>query len=134
MLEGKTVLITGASSGIGRATAKIMAGYGANVVIAARREDESLAVVAEIEAAGGTASFIKTDVTVEADIQAAVSHAVATYGRLDCAANNSGGGFGSVEWSQATPEVFDKTFEVNVRGMWLCMKHEISQMLKQGGG
>lgn len=134
MLEGKTVLITGASSGIGRATAKIIAAYGANVVIAARREDESLEVIADIEEAGGTASFIKTDVTLEADIEAAVSHAVATYGRLDCAANNAGGGFGSSEWSEATPDILDKTFEVNVRGMWLCMKHEIAQMRKQGNG
>lgn len=135
MLEGKVALVTGASSGIGRATAKVMAAHGAKVVVAARRQPELESLVEEIRKAGGEAVAIRTDVTVEADVQAMVEFAVATYGRLDCAANNAGGGVPSTaDWPDADPEAFLKTMELNTTSTWLCMKHEIAQMLKQGGG
>jgi A-factor type gamma-butyrolactone 1'-reductase (1S-forming) len=134
MLDGKVALITGASSGIGRATAAVMAAHGASMVIAARREDESNAVVEEIVSNGGDATFIKTDVTDEAQVEAAVRHAVDTYGALNCAVNNAGGGYPvSGEWHEQTPEAMDRLYDLNVRAMWLCMKHEIARMLSQDG-
>ena len=134
MLEGKVALITGASSGIGKATALVMAAHGAKVVVAARREEESLAVVEEIRSLGGFASFVKTDVTEESQVEAMVTHAIETYGGLDCAVNNSGGGFPSDDWPEATPDGLDSSFKLNVRGVWLSMKHELKQMLAQGSG
>ncbi len=135
MLEGKVALVTGASSGIGRATAKVMATHGAKVVVAARREAELQSLVDEISAAGGEASHIRTDVTKESEVQAMVDFAIQTYGRLDCAANNAGGSVPSnADWPDADPEAFIKTMELNTTSTWYCMKHEIAQMLKQGGG
>lgn len=135
MLNGKVALVTGASSGIGRATAKVMAAHGAKVVVAARREPELESLVSEIQSAGGEAAFIKTDVTVESEVQAMIEFTVSQYDRLDCAANNAGGGVPSnADWPEADPEGFLKTMELNNTSTWYCMKHEIAQMLKQGGG
>ena len=127
--------MTGASSGIGRATALVMAAQGAKVVVAARREMESGQVVEEITSSGGTAAYVRTDVTEEDQVQAMVEFAVSEFGRLDCAVNNSGGGFRSdAGWPEASPEALRKTFDLNVFGVWLCMKHEIGAMLERGGG
>lgn len=135
MLDGKVALVTGASSGIGRATAKVMAAHGAKVVVAARREPELESLVAEIRTAGGEASHIRTDVTQEADVKAMIDFAVSKFGRLDCAVNNAGGGVpANADWPEADPEGFLKTMELNTTSTWYCMKHEIAQMLKQGGG
>ncbi|MDA1279884.1 MAG: glucose 1-dehydrogenase [Chloroflexi bacterium] len=135
MLEGKVALVTGASSGIGKSTALVMAAHGAKVVIAARREEESDEVVERIKSLGGSATFIKTDVTDEAQVEAMVGHVIQTYGQLDCAVNNSGAGFrSSGDWPDASTDGFDRTFDLNVRGVWLCMKYEIKQMLSQGSG
>ncbi len=135
MLENKVALVTGASSGIGRATAKVMARHGARVVVAARREQDLKSLAHEISEAGGQAAYLKTDVTSEAEAQALIEFAVSEFGRLDCAVNNAGGGFQSDnEWHEASRDAFSKTFDLNVNGVWHCMKHEIAQMLRQGGG
>ncbi|WNJ82671.1 SDR family NAD(P)-dependent oxidoreductase [Pseudomonas canadensis] len=133
-LEGKVALITGASSGIGRAAAVVLAQRGAKIVAAARRQSELDDVVAEITANGGTASSIVVDVTREADIIAMVKFAVDTYGKLDIAFNNAGteGVFAPlVEQDNAC---FDLVFEPNVRGVFNCMKYQAKVMLEQGFG
>ncbi|KGE69218.1 MULTISPECIES: SDR family NAD(P)-dependent oxidoreductase [Pseudomonas] len=133
-LEGKVALITGASSGIGRATAVVLAQRGAKIVAAARRQSELDEVVAEIIAHGGIASSIVVDVTREADIIAMVKFAVDTYGQLDIAFNNAGteGVFAPlIEQDNAR---FDLVFEPNVRGVFNCMKYEAKVMLEQGFG
>lgn len=133
-LEGKVALITGASSGIGRAAAIVLAHRGARIVAAARRQSELNEVVAEITAQGGIASSIVVDVTREADIIAMVQFAVDTYGQLDIAFNNAGteGVFAPlIEQDNAR---FDLVFEPNVRGVFNCMKYEAKVMLEQGYG
>ncbi len=89
-MNGKVALITGASSGIGWATAKAFAARGANVVLAARREDELATLAAEIERDGGQATYVKTDVSIASDVKRMVDHAVQTFGRLDFCVNNAG--------------------------------------------
>ena len=131
--QNKVVLITGATSGIGQVTALAFAKAGAKVVVSGRREAEGQAVVAEIKAAGGEATFVKADVAVEADVAALVAKTVATYGRIDIAFNNAG-----VEHSgavvDATEADYRHVFDINVWGVLSSMKHEIPVMLKQGGG
>lgn len=133
--EGKVALVTGASSGIGQASALAFARDGARVVIAARREAESLAVVAEIEAAGGEASFVQTDVGQESDIENMVTETVARYGRLDFAFNNAGVGnptdIGLSRLHEYTATHWDYVSDINAKGVFLCMKYELAQMLEQ---
>jgi NAD(P)-dependent dehydrogenase (short-subunit alcohol dehydrogenase family) len=139
LLEGKCALVTGGASGIGRATALAMAREGAPVAVADRTEELAASTVALINAAGGRAIAIGGDVAKEADVIAMVSRTVAVFGRLDCAFNNAGiaprnvgpGGQRTHEMSQAS---FDAMLAVNLTGVFLCMKHEIVQMLKQGAG
>jgi NAD(P)-dependent dehydrogenase (short-subunit alcohol dehydrogenase family) len=134
-LDGKIIFVTGASSGIGYASAKVLAAHGASVMIAARREEESLSLVEELRRSGATAEFIKTDVTDEEQVKAAIEFTVSHYGRLHAAFNNAGGGFqSSLDWHEDTPEQLDKTFDLNMRGVWLCMKYELAHMLENGGG
>ncbi len=131
--QNKVVLITGATSGIGKVSALAFAKAGAKVVVSGRREAEGQAVVSEIKAAGGEATFVKADVAVEADVEALVAKTVATYGRIDVAFNNAG-----VEHSgsvvEATEADYRYVFDINVWGVLNSMKHEIPVMLKQGGG
>src|SRR3954465_14881895 len=139
ILDRKVALVTGGASGIGRATALAMAREGARVAVADRTEESAAGTVALINAAGGQAIAIGADVTVEADVAAMVARTVAAYGRIDCAFNNAGVAGAQVgpgrqrlhELSQAS---FDTMLAVNLRGVFLCMKHEIQQMLSQGGG
>jgi len=133
-LQNKVVLITGATSGIGRTTALAFAGAGAKVVLSGRRAAEGEAVAAEIRAAGGTASFLRTDVTDEAQVAALVDFTVRTYGRLDVAFNNAGteGELSPVTASEVAN--YRQTFDINVLGTLLALKHEIPVMLKTGGG
>jgi NAD(P)-dependent dehydrogenase (short-subunit alcohol dehydrogenase family) len=139
ILEGKVALVTGGASGIGRATALVMAREGARVAVTDRAEASAAETVALINAAGGQAIAIAGDVTREADVTAMVSRTVAAYGRIDCAFNNAGiagravgpPGERTHELSQAA---FDKMLAVNLTGVFLCMKYEIAQMLAQGGG
>jgi NAD(P)-dependent dehydrogenase (short-subunit alcohol dehydrogenase family) len=130
---GKVALVTGGTSGIGKATAIAFAQAGAKVVLSGRREKEGAAVVAEIERLGGTAAFVRADVAVEADVKAMVDFAVATYGRLDVAFNNAG-----VEWmgplESATEAEYRRVFDINVWGVLNSMRHEIPAMLRTGGG
>ncbi|MFN8624435.1 MAG: SDR family oxidoreductase [Candidatus Binatia bacterium] len=131
---GKVAVITGAGSGIGRATAVAFAAAGARVVIADVDVAGGEETLASIRAAGGDALFVATDVSDASAVVAMVERTVGAYGRLDCAFNNAGINLELVpteEWDEA---IFDRTWSVNTKGMMLCMKYEIRQMLKQGGG
>ena len=131
--QNKVVLITGATSGIGKVSALAFAKAGAKVIVSGRRETEGQAVVAEIKAAGGEAAFVKADVAVEADVAALVAKTVETYGRLDVAFNNAGVELtGSIV--DANEADYRRVFDINVWGVITTMKHEIPVMLKQGGG
>jgi len=133
-VDGKVALITGGGSGIGRATALIFAREGAKVVVADIVAPGGEETVQLIKAAGGEAVFVKTDVSQPADVEAMVKKTVETYGRLDCAFNNAGieGVIQpTVEYGE-TP--WDRVIAINLKGVWLCMKYELQQMLKQGNG
>jgi NAD(P)-dependent dehydrogenase (short-subunit alcohol dehydrogenase family) len=131
--HGKVALVTGGNSGIGAATALGFAREGAKVVIAARRKAEGEATVERIENAGGDAIFVQTDVSQPDQVEAMVAEAVERYGRLDYAFNNAGVGItGSLH--EFPEDDWDLTMDVNLKGVWLCMKCEIAQMLKQNGG
>jgi NAD(P)-dependent dehydrogenase (short-subunit alcohol dehydrogenase family) len=129
----KIVLITGGTSGIGKVTAIAFAQAGAKVILTGRREKEGAEVVAEITKNGGTAAFVRTDVAKESEVKKAVDFVLSTYGRLDVAFNNAG-----VEMlgplDQVTEEQYRSTFDINVWGVLNSMKHEITAMLKTGGG
>jgi NAD(P)-dependent dehydrogenase (short-subunit alcohol dehydrogenase family) len=131
--QNKVVLVTGGTSGIGKTTAIAFAAEGAKVVVSGRREAEGSAVVAEIKAAGGEATFVRADVSVESEIKALVEATVATYGRLDIAFNNAG-----VEHTgpviEVTAEAFHQVFNINVLGVLLSQKYEIPAILAAGGG
>ena len=132
-------IVTGGNSGIGRAAALGLARAGAGVVIAARREPEGAAVVAQIEAEGGAATFVPTDVAKEADVRRMVEMALQTYGRLDVAFNNAGADTtAGVSASTAVTELeeadWDRIVDVNLKGVWLSMKHELRPMLERGAG
>ena len=133
-LKDKVALITGGTSGIGAAAALQLARAGAKVVVAGRRENEGQAVVKAIENAGGQALFVKTDVSREADVKALVDKTVAKFGRLDFAFNNAGvEGAAGVTTDKQTEENYRHTFDINVLGLLLTMKHEIPAILKNGG-
>lgn len=139
MLEGKSALITGGGGGIGRATALAFAREGARLAIADFNEQAAQETVAQVNAAGGQAMTLTGDVTDSATVQAMIRAVVAAYGRVDCAFNNAGiagfqvdaGGKRTHEWAD---ESFDRMIGVNLKGVWLCMKHELPQMMAQGGG
>jgi NAD(P)-dependent dehydrogenase (short-subunit alcohol dehydrogenase family) len=128
-MNDKVALITGASSGIGRATAELFAADGAKVVLAARRQEELDLLVAEIEAQGGTASAIKTDVSQAADVERMVEHAIKTFGRLNYAVNNAGieGRFAGI--TELSEDDWDQVLDINLKGTFLCMQQEAKAML-----
>ncbi|HEX8243829.1 MAG TPA: glucose 1-dehydrogenase [Longimicrobium sp.] len=130
--EGKTALVTGATSGIGRQTAMAFAEAGARVVLAGRRAELGHEAVEEIRAAGGQAEFVRCDVADEAQVRALVDAAVERFGRLDCAFNNAGTHGGALRPVHEL-EMADvlETLATNLTGTWLCMKHEIRAMLEQ---
>jgi len=134
LLEDRVVLVTGASSGIGRESAKVMAGHGAKIVAAARREAEIAETVRQIKTAGGTATYVVTDVTDGGQVERAVQRAVSTCGALDAAFNNAGIIEPSSHLHEIAEEDFDEVIDVNLKGVFLCMKYEISYMLENGGG
>jgi NAD(P)-dependent dehydrogenase (short-subunit alcohol dehydrogenase family) len=133
-MEGKVALVTGGSSGIGRATALLFAREGARVVIAGRNVERGARTIREIQSQGLEAAFIQADVSKSAEVEALVRRAVETYGRLDCAFNNAGVLPATGPTPQQSEQEWDRTIGVNLKGVWLCMKHEIPRMLKQGGG
>ena len=132
--EGKVALVTGGNSGIGRATALAFAREGARVVLAARRENLGNEVMQEIINNGGEALFIKTDVSLRAEVENLIKKIIDQYGRLDLAFNNAGVGGPMSRLAKQTMENWDMVINTNLKGVWLCLKYEIEQMLKQGGG
>jgi len=133
-LDGKVALVTGATSGIGRETSVLFARAGAKVVISGRREPEGKETVELIRAAGSDGLFVKSDVSKASEVEALVQKVVERFGRLDVAFNNAG-----IEgvWApivRQSEEDWDRTMAINLKGVWLCLKYEIRQMLKQGGG
>ena len=133
-MQTPVVLITGALTGIGRATAVMFAQQGAHVIVSGRREKEGQALVAALRALGAEAEFVRTDVRVEEDVHNLVEQTVKRFGRLDIAVNNAAteGPRGRV--TEQTAESYAATFETNVLGVLLSMKHELRVMLPQGSG
>jgi NAD(P)-dependent dehydrogenase (short-subunit alcohol dehydrogenase family) len=134
LLDGRVALITGAGSGIGRATALVFAREGARLAlsdIAAEGGEETLRMVRE---AGAEAIFVRTDVSKLAEVEALAAKVVATWGRMDCAFNNAGVDGKMAKLAECTEETWNRTLAVNLSGVFFCMKAEIPQMLRQGGG
>src|SRR6201981_2972188 len=131
--SGKVALVTGGTSGIGKATAIAFARAGAKVVLTGRREKEGAQVVAQIKKLGGHAAFGRADIAKDADVKAIVKFAVDKFGKIDIAFNNAG-----VEWAgpldQANEAEYRRVFDINVWGVLNSMRHEIPAMLKNGGG
>lgn len=133
LLEDKVTLVTGGTSGIGRASAVLFAREGAKVALTGRQSAAGEAVVAEIRAAGGTATFIQADLAETAGIFGIIERAVATYGRLDCAFNNAGiSGGGPIETLDEA--VWDRVIDTNLKAAFFCLQAEAAQMKRQGGG
>jgi len=131
--QGKVAVVTGGSSGIGRAAALAFASKGAKVVVANRAVAEGEATARMITEGGGDALFVRTDVTKAAEVEALMKRAVDTYGRLDFAFNNAGTQPAPAATTEQTEEEWDRMLNVNLKGTWLCMKYEIPYLIKQGG-
>jgi len=131
--DGKIALVTGATAGIGRATAIAFAREGAKVVVAGRRDAEGDETIGAIRQAGGNGVFVRTDVAVDAEVEALLRRTIDEYGRLDIAFNNAG----TIALSpvvKETEERFRAVIDTNVKGVFACLKYEIREMLKTGGG
>jgi NAD(P)-dependent dehydrogenase (short-subunit alcohol dehydrogenase family) len=133
-LKGKVALVTGGTSGIGREAAVLFAKAGAKVVVAGRRENEGNETIDLIRAVGGDGLFVKSDVSRAAEVAALVQKTVEKFGRLDVAFNNAGIEGAWIPIVEQSEEDWDRTIDINLKGVWLCLKYEIRQMLKQGGG
>jgi NAD(P)-dependent dehydrogenase (short-subunit alcohol dehydrogenase family) len=134
LVTGKVAVVTGGGSGIGRASALVFAREGAKVVVADVDVEGGEETVRLIRQNGGEALFVKTDVSQDTAVEALVARAVQTYGRLDCAYNNAGIEGPAATTSEYPEEGWERVVAINLKGVWLCMKYEIPQMLKQGGG
>ena len=133
-LQGKIALVTGGAGGIGRATALAFVREGAKVAVVDINLAAAQAVADEITTAGGEAIAIATDISRSEQVQAMVAQVVGRFGRLDIAFNNAALDLEHEPLHKITEDTFDRLVSVNIKGTWLCMKHEIEQMLKQGGG
>ena len=132
--QDKVVLITGGTSGIGRATAVAFARDGAAVVITGRRAEEGNRTLELVQAAGREGLFVRADVSKAADVESTLATLLARFGRLDVAFNNAGVEDAAAPFHEQTVENYDRVMGINVKGLWLSMQAEIRQMLKQGGG
>ncbi|MET0497944.1 MAG: glucose 1-dehydrogenase [Steroidobacteraceae bacterium] len=132
--ENKVALVTGGASGIGRATAIAFAREGAHVLVADIAEEGGRETVQMIADKGGEAEFFRADMLKHDDIRNMVAHAVTRFGRLDCAFNNAGHRGGSTNAVDCTEEEWDMVLGLNLKAVWLCMKYEIPELLKAGGG
>jgi NAD(P)-dependent dehydrogenase (short-subunit alcohol dehydrogenase family) len=132
-LQGKVALVTGGTSGIGRDTAVLFAKAGAKVVVAGRREAEGMQTIEMVHAAGAEGLFVKTDVSKAPEVEALIQKTVQRFGRLDAAFNNAGTEGVWVSLIRQSEEDWDRTIAINLKGVWLCLKYEIRQILKQGG-
>ena len=134
-LKEKIALVTGAGSGIGRATSLVLAREGATIAVCdidANSGEETLSTIKDM---GGNGMFVHADVSRAADVEAMIGSVVEVYGRVDCAYNNAGIEGNITRRLHEYPEdTFDRLMEINVKGVWLCLKYEIPQMLNQGGG
>jgi NAD(P)-dependent dehydrogenase (short-subunit alcohol dehydrogenase family) len=138
-LEGKSALVTGGASGIGRATALAFAREGARVAVADIVQDAAQRTVTEIEAMGGQAMAIACDVTDDDAVKAMIAATVDAFGSLDCAFNNAGiapyqVNAGGQKIADVAPEAWRRLIDVNLTGVWLCLRHEVAQMRAQGSG
>lgn len=129
-LQGKVALVTGGTSGIGRDTAVLFGKAGVKVIVAGRREMEGKETVDLVRAAGGEGLFVKADVSKAAEVNALVQRTVEKFGRLDIAFNNAGIEGHWLPISEQSEEDWDQTIDINLKGVWLCLKYEIRQMLK----
>lgn len=134
LLAGKVGLVTGAGSGIGQMTALAFAREGARVVVAEVDAKNGHATVRQIEEQGGQAVFIKCDVSKAADVDVMVAQTVETFGRLDCAFNNAGISHGKAKIHELAETDWDRVLDINLKGVWLCMKYELQQMISRGKG
>ncbi len=132
--DGKVALVTGATSGIGRATAIAYAKEGAKVVLTGRRVEAGEESARLVREAGGEAEFVQNDVTNAAQLKSLFEHIKSKYGRLDAAFNNAGVEGNPAPITQMNDDEYEKVFEPNVKGVWLSMRHEIPLMLEKGGG
>lgn len=131
-MTGKVVLITGASSGIGWATAEAFAAKGASAVIAARRKDELVALAQQIEKGGGEATYVVADVSVADNVEGMVAHAIEKFGRLEFAVNNAGYEGEVASITELSEEVWDRVLDTNLKGTFLCLKYEAGPCLLVG--
>ncbi len=132
-VDGKVVIVTGGAAGIGRGISEILAKEGARVVVANRNAEAGEEAAAAIRQAGGEALFIRTDVTVEDDCRSLVAGTVAAFGKLDALVNNAGI-FPRATLEETTSELWDRIFDVNLKGAFSCCKHAVPELRRNGGG
>ncbi len=132
-MSGKVAIVTGGSTGIGRATAIAFGKAGAKVVVAARRQAEGEEAIRLIQKTGSDALFVQTNVTQASDVEALVNKTLETYGRLDCACNNAGFGK-TIPLIERSEQEWNAETDVNLKAVWLCLKYQIPAMLKTGAG
>ncbi|HTE18318.1 MAG TPA: oxidoreductase [Armatimonadota bacterium] len=132
-VEGKVAIVTGGATGIGRGIVDVLAREGARVVIANRNEERGRQAADEVNAAGGQALFVRTDVAKEEDCRSMVAEAVRTYGRVDALVNNAGI-FPRARLEETTSELWDEIFDINLKGAFFCCKYAVPEMRRAGGG